>query len=541
MLALTAPAFAEDPVEVISGRADTVSVTIYRDLFALVTETRTIDLPAGPVTLSFDGVVETLIPESAVAVGANRPLEERNYDFDQLTPDSLLSKAIGKSVTLTRTPPGTGRVTQTRAVILAANADGILLKSADGTEALHCSGLPERLTFDEMPADLHAKPRLSIRLAAGVPGKRTLTLSYLAHGFAWKSDYVAHLNAASDRMDLKGWVTLRNFTNASLREAEVQLVAGKLHLLPEEERGTSRLGSSDDYEGAMALRDARDTVLNDLQDEQDDIDMDLRMFSGCHALPSVLSGEVQPLDYFGFTDAADIGSLEEVIVTGMRQSASLQAVREGLGDYQLYRLPWATDLNARQTKQAVFLDKRSVKVERFYGTRLDARHQDADQPFSIPQLKLGFVNRKSEGLGEPLPEGVLRLFEPSGNGDVFAGEAEMSDEPVGMPIELDLARALDLTLAVDVDEDTEKRKGEDVADLADVRLSVLNAKSVPVTIEIRQVVDAGDAGARIVKSNHRVGRKFGDYAWRFRVPANGDGSLNYVLRVPYPVEEDEDD
>src|SRR5688572_21529531 len=51
---------------VISPRPDTVSVTIYRDLFALITETRTVDLPEEPVTLVFDGVVETLIPQSAL-------------------------------------------------------------------------------------------------------------------------------------------------------------------------------------------------------------------------------------------------------------------------------------------------------------------------------------------------------------------------------------------------------------------------------------------------------------------------------------------
>ena len=50
-------------IEVVSAQPDSVSVTIYRDLFALVTETRTVDLPEGPVTVSFDGVVETLRTE----------------------------------------------------------------------------------------------------------------------------------------------------------------------------------------------------------------------------------------------------------------------------------------------------------------------------------------------------------------------------------------------------------------------------------------------------------------------------------------------
>ena len=208
------------------------SVTIYRDLFALITETRTVDLPEGPVTLSFDGVVETLLPESAVVTDLGRSLEERNFDFDPLSPNNLLTKSIGKSVTITRTLPGAGRVVQTRAVILAANDGGITLRTElgqRGAALLRASRAGSPST--KFPADLHARPKLSIRLAAGKAGKRTVRLSYLAHGFAWKSDYVARLNAAGNRMDLTGWVTLHNYTRANLRGAQVQVVAGKLHLV----------------------------------------------------------------------------------------------------------------------------------------------------------------------------------------------------------------------------------------------------------------------------------------------------------------------
>ncbi len=89
-------------------------------------------------------MVETLIP--AVRGGAAdsaATLEERNYDYDRLAPASLLRKSIGKTVTLTRTAPGSGKVTQVRAVIVAANDDGITLRTEQGNEALHCSGIPE--------------------------------------------------------------------------------------------------------------------------------------------------------------------------------------------------------------------------------------------------------------------------------------------------------------------------------------------------------------------------------------------------------------
>ena len=78
----------------------------------------------------------------------------------------------------------TGRVTRTLATVVAVG-EGVVLETADGVEALYCSGLPERLELMRIPDELLAKPRLSVRLAAGEAGPRTVKVSYLAHGFAW--------------------------------------------------------------------------------------------------------------------------------------------------------------------------------------------------------------------------------------------------------------------------------------------------------------------------------------------------------------------
>src|SRR6201999_2593255 len=125
--------------------------------------------------------------------------------------------------------------------VVAANTHGVVFRTAEGNEALQCSGLPEKLTFDEIPGDLKAQPQLSIRLAAGTPGKRQVRVSYLAHGFGWQANYVATLG---ERMDLLGWITLHNFTGSSFREANVQVVAGRLNLLDADDGGTSVLGEN---------------------------------------------------------------------------------------------------------------------------------------------------------------------------------------------------------------------------------------------------------------------------------------------------------
>jgi hypothetical protein len=518
-----------DPVEVVSPQADSVSVTIYRDLFALVTETRTVNLPEGPVTLSFEGVVETLLPQSAVVTDLGRGLAERNFDYDPLSPNSLLTRSTGKSVTITRTLPGTGRVVQSRATIVAANDGGITLRTEPGNEALHCSGLPERLTFDEIPDDLHARPKLSVQLAAGNAGKRTVRLSYLAKGLAWKSDYIARLDAAGKRMDLTGWITLQNLTQAGFRGAQVQVVAGKLHLLDQESGGSSLTGHSDRYSDEAELSEAREEALQQLQQELEPKESALQLFSGCHALPEP-APRIQEM-------LGSMESLDQVIVTGMRGSMRMNmdakrdvmsAEREELGDYQLYRLPWATDLNARQTKQALFLDKR-VKVDRFYRVAVDGESIREQETFT-PASMITFENRKSSGLGEPLPGGLVRIFETTSTGEIFGGETRMFDKPVSVPVELEMTDALDLGIVVGVDHgDPEQLRDANLAQRTDVALRAFNAKSAAVPLEIRQYVGTG---VSLVKSSASSSRKHGDFVWRLRVPANGTRTLSYRLEAP---------
>ena len=51
-------------------------------------------------------------------------------------------------------------------------------------------------------------------------------------------------------------------------------------------------------------------------------------------------------------------------------------------------------------------------------------------------------------------------------------------------------------------------------------------------MEIRQALNEDIANAKVVKANHRTTRKFGDFAWRFTVPANSTADLTYRLRIP---------
>jgi hypothetical protein len=512
------PAPAQNEIIVTSPAADSVAVTIYRDDLALVTETRTVDLPAGPVTLVVEGVVETLLPQSAILTDQARPLAESNFDFDRLTPRSLLERSIGETVTLTRTNPATGMVTRTPATIVAVG-EGVVLQTAGGNEALYCSGLPERLELAQLPDELLGKPRLSVRLAAGEPGPRTVKVSYLAHGFAWSSDYVAHLNERSSALRLAGWATLTNSTGATFEQAEVQLVAGRLNVLPFEEGGSA--AEPVFARGGESAVEARERLV------QEEVETGVALLRGCFASGLPVRELVQRMEGRAvmFDRAAPQSmALEEVVVMGSRI-----AEREELGDYQLYRLPWRTDLNARQTKQVLFLDEPEVRVERLYSLRLASLLEAQQDDVAIPSLIVRFENTEAYGLGEPLPSGVVRVFESYAGRDVLAGEAEIGDRPVGLPVELIIGRAQNVLLETTTD--LAAGAGDRVTATTEHR--IVNNKAVPIELEIRHGVESHLTDVELERSSRAMRRKYGDFAWRFTVRP-GEESLAYELSALDP-------
>lgn len=133
------------------------SVTVYRDMgrgegrmnlgwlngYALISEKRRISLPAGKSVVRFEGVADGMIAVSAVVSGLPGGVEEKNRDATLLSPASLLDGSLGNRVHIRRTNPATGKVSEADAVIRSGADGAVVLQTAEGVEALKCSGLPE--------------------------------------------------------------------------------------------------------------------------------------------------------------------------------------------------------------------------------------------------------------------------------------------------------------------------------------------------------------------------------------------------------------
>ncbi|MBB4210738.1 hypothetical protein EV659_102112 [Rhodothalassium salexigens DSM 2132] len=212
-----------------------LSLTIYNDDLALVRDARRVDLPRGRTRLAFEGVAPGIDAPTALLKAPGVTLVEQNFDYDLLTPQKLLDKAVGGTVRLYRTNPATGKETVETARVLAAN-DGAVLRIGDRIETLAGDRLPGRIVFDSIPDTLRAEPTLSLTLDVPEAGERPLSLTYMTGGLSWRADYVGVLSADETDLSLQGLVTLTNDSPMAFDQALTQLVAGDVNRVRDDRR-----------------------------------------------------------------------------------------------------------------------------------------------------------------------------------------------------------------------------------------------------------------------------------------------------------------
>jgi hypothetical protein len=200
---------------------------------------------------------------------------------------------------------------------------------------------------------------------------------------------------------------------------------------------------------------------------------------------------------------------------------------EALGDYYIYSLPERTTIAQNQTKQVSFLDAQGVSARKVYQWSADEL-VSADEP-SHASVAVDFANSSAGNLGAGLPAGVVRIYERDAAGaPKFVGESEIGATPQGSELALKFGDAFDVTVqptAVAIDKVSRLRSRYSMSYL------IRNAKSEPVTVELRQ---SGYWGRDTkVVSESLMSRRIdaGTLGWSVPVPANGQTTLTSVVET----------
>lgn len=238
-LAAALPAFAAEPPVVVSNAAGErgLSLTVYSVGRALVRDSREVALPAGQAALEFRDIAAQVMPETVAIAGKGVVVLEQNYEYDLLSPQTLLNKFLGRDVTLVVDEPSgePGQFVRTR-------VSGRLLSTNDGTvwrigDDIVTNPPYRQLVFSDVPGNLRDRPTLVWLLDVARAARTRLEATYLTQGITWKADYVLSLDDAGKRAGLLGWVTLDNRSGADYPQTRLQLVAGDVHLATRPQRG----------------------------------------------------------------------------------------------------------------------------------------------------------------------------------------------------------------------------------------------------------------------------------------------------------------
>jgi hypothetical protein len=506
--AIARPLFAETrPADVAADAPTALSVTVYRapyrpsgsiDLdrlegFALVSETRAVHLPAGESRLRFEGVADGIEPASAIVTGLAGGVLEKNRDAALLSPSTLVAATLGRPVELIRTNPRTGKVERRDATILAggdsgSGSGGVVVKTADGVEALRCSGLPETFSF-ESAAGLKSRPTLSVQVRAAAAVNTQVTLSYLARGFDWAADYTATLAPDGKHMDLGAWVTLANGNGVGFPQAHTQVVAGRVN---REQQSVEPIDLGGPIVAACWPRGTTSDPPEILQVKK--------------ATPFGMP--VAEINRAMFAPAPAM-ALQEAAVDAQR------VIQEQLGDLKLYRVPEQTTVASRQSKQVRLLDRSAIPIVTVYGAELSSANPAGPQPASW------LVRTKNNGanhLGLPLPSGHAAVFLQHGGERLLAHESDVRDLALDEEVEIGMGDAPDVQV-------TATKDGDSHRDASSYRVDIANARSESIQFEL--TLNFNDNPVQVRNADRPVGTKNGHPIFRLSVAANSTATIRY--------------
>lgn len=375
----------------------TVELTIYPDDFALVHESRPVQLATGTQKLQLTEVSKQLDPRS-VMLDWERPSDlpapiSNSYDLGVNNDSDLMKRYLGKDVELVSYGQNGMVAERHKGRLMVASPGQTVIQSGDKF-LINPPGSIEAPT----QSDIVTIPQLSVEVDSPKAGNADLSLSYLSRGLSWATDYVAELLASDDAISLQCWATVTNKTGTSYPNAKVTLMAGQpnraaLNAQTRSFNATDGVNGTVFYGGAMGERG---------------------------------------VDY--------------------KAAKREVAMAQSIGDLQAYAVSKPADIVQDQMNRLMLLSSSRVPIEKEYRANMPALgnygyYEDgySSQSRGVVTMAFHFKNSDKAGLGSPLPAGILRVYgEDKGGSKRYLGAADVWNAPKDAKVDVTLSNAFDL-------------------------------------------------------------------------------------------------
>ena len=447
-------------------------VTVYNSNLGLVKEIRPFALKSGVNEVKVEDVAAQIDPTSVHFKSLTAPdavtVLEQDFRYDLASPDSILNRYLGREIELQRVAGRDGERTDSVKGILLSNSNGRVLQSG-GKILINPPGNP---VLGELPEGLLTKPTLVWKLSSTKSGDHDGEISYMTSGMSWSADYVLVVDKDDAKGDLTAWTTIVNNSGATYRDAKLKLVAGDVHRAP--------------------------------------------------ALHPV------------YSMARALG------VAGGREE---NMTEKAFFEYHLYSLARPTTLADNSSKQVEMASVASLPIRKVYvydgaenlsyGGFGDAGYWDPNygvQSNKKVSVLLELDNKKSAGLGIPLPKGRVRVYKKDDDGSLqFAGEDAIDHTPKDETLRVKMGEAFDLVgerRRVDFLSDMKKRR---FAETFEIKLR--NHKDSSATVKVVEHLyrwnnwKIADASVKFEKRDAQT--------IEFSVPVPKDGEAVVTYTVNY--------
>jgi hypothetical protein len=364
-------------------------VTVYNTNLGLSKDVRPFELKSGVNRLEVVDVAAHIDPTSVHFKSLTAPdavsVLEQDFRYDLVSQEKLLSRYLGQEIELERFTGRDGdRRELVKGVLLSASG-GRIMKVGDKI-LVNPPGNP---VLPELPEGLLTKPTLVWQLKSSKAGTHQGEISYLTGGLSWNADYVLVVDKDDAKGDLNAWVTVSNTSGATYKDAKLKLVAGDVHRAP----AASPRGRVN-YMAKMAMA-------------------------------AEMDGGMSEKSFF---------------------------------EYHLYTLGRPTTLADNSSKQVEMASAAGIPVKKLFiydgvqGVQWTDFYGEAysDPGYGMASGKKVSVffelqNKKTDGLGIPLPKGRVRVYKKDDDGSLqLAGEDAIDHTPKDEKVRVKMGEAFDV-------------------------------------------------------------------------------------------------
>lgn len=453
--------------------ASATEVTVYNSNLGLIKEIRPFSLKSGVSELKVEDVAAQIDPTSVHFKSLTAPdavtVLEQDFRYDLASPDTILNRYLGKEIELERVSGRDGDKKETIKGVLLSNAGGRVLQSG-GKVLINPAGSP---VLPELPEGLLTRPTLVWKLNAAKGGEHQGEISYMTSGMSWSADYVLVVDKDDAKGDMTAWTTVTNNSGATYKDAKLKLVAGDVHRAPVP-RAYAALG--------------------------------------------------------GFAGAKMMAREENM-------------TEKTFFEYHMYTLTRPTTLAENSSKQVEMASASGVPIKKLYvydGAQgvswwgfSDSGYWDPNyglQSGKKVSVFLEFQNKKSEGLGIPLPKGRVRVYKKDDEGSLqFAGEDSIDHTPKDEKVRIKMGEAFDVVgerKRTDFASDEKKRRFEETFEI-----KLRNHKDSDAMVTVVEHLYRW-TNWKIVASSAKYEKKDAQTI-EFSVPVKKDGEAVVTYTVKY--------